>query len=110
MVFDISLKHDAKCNVIRLKGDLAHDTVGSVQASMQALTIGNMEPLVFDFSDLDFIDSKGAGFLLQLKQKAKGRKIVLVGLSSPIFNVLERLQVTEQYKVFRTLDEAMMKL
>jgi anti-anti-sigma factor len=103
--------HEEKANVVKVTGELTGETVGQIQFTVNQLLNQNQDGFIFDFSGLDFIDSKGAGFLLGLKQRTGGkRRIVLAAMTSKISAVLARLMIAEQFKVCATVEEALKKM
>lgn len=107
MVFDLKADYKPNATVIQIGGDLAIDSVDRLDAAVRDALMKSGNPIILDMKGLDFVDSKGAGFLLKLKEKVNGRQIVLAEVSPSVNNVLQRLSVSEHYKIHRTLEEAL---
>ncbi len=111
MVFDMSVRHEEKANVIRITGDLSNETVGQLQSLVNRLMNENEKAFIFDLSLLDFIDSKGAGTFLQLKRQTTGKRtIALAAVNSNIKNVLTRLMIADQFRFYSSVDEAISRV
>ena len=61
------LDDSGSADILRLSGDLAWDTVNLMKDATGVLEGREGSPLVVDLSGLEFIDSKGISFLLQLR-------------------------------------------
>ncbi|MFA6450648.1 MAG: STAS domain-containing protein [bacterium] len=111
MVSDAIVRHEANANVIKMTGELTGETVRQALFIFNQACNQNQDGFIFDFSDVDFVDSKGAGFLLGAKQKMSGkRRIILAAMPSQILAVLTRLMIAEQFKVCATVEEALKKM
>jgi anti-anti-sigma factor len=103
------LRHEnlGTATLMSIVGDLSFETVGALKTQIERITADNRRPVVMDLSDVDFIDSKGAGFLLQMKQKLNDRKLALASVPSRVRNTLDRLHIVEQFRVFVSTDDAL---
>ncbi len=111
MYFNLEERQEGNATVIKLSGELCNDTVGRAQALVADVANKTSRGIVFDLTCLDFVDSKGAGFLLQMKKIYNGnRAIVLAGLQGSIKSVLTRLMITEQIKTYNTVEDAVKRM
>lgn len=89
--------------IIRLSGELDHRQAAHIRSEIDAL-IGNSTPrkLIFDLTDLSFMDSSGIGLILgrYKRMSSRGGSVAVTGLSrrmdrifemAGIYQVVERL-------------------
>ena len=111
MVNVAEVRTEANANIIKVPSELAHNTVGQIQFIVNQIVNQNEKGLILDFTDVDFVDSKGAGFLLGLKKIITGkRQVVLATVSPKILGVLNRMMIAEQFKVCKTVEDALKKM
>lgn len=58
------------CPVFRITGELDVSNVGSVRSALEATVGRGMERIVFDLSELSFMDSSGLAVLLAMTGRA----------------------------------------
>lgn len=92
-------------DVLKLEGDLAWDTVTLMKDVKKALADREGVPLAVDLSGLEFIDSKGISFLLQLRFLVEGKPVSLVSIPENIRKVLERTFVLNRFFVYKSVTE-----
>jgi anti-anti-sigma factor len=110
VVFDLNVENDPKASVIHISGDLCIDTVETLETLVRQTLARTAVPVVLDMKNLDFIDSKGVGFLLKLKTISDGRNVVLADVNPAVHNTLMRLFVTDKFRTFKTVEDALKKL
>ena len=111
MFFDTEVNSEGNVIVVKISGELCSETVGRAQAIVAEAADRSSNGIVFDMSGLDFLDSKGAGFLLQMKKNYTGKRAVaLAGVQGTIKAILTRLMITEQFKVYHTVEDAVNKM
>ncbi len=94
--------------VVEFHGDL--DQAGLSLISTQINTLAenfSYEHLVFDFGDLNFINSEGIGFLMTLHSHLANRKksLVLVAAKAHVKDVLGVIGILNVLKVFESMGE-----
>jgi len=64
--------------------------------------------LIFDFSKIDYINSSGISFFLNILSISNktGIEIIFAGLSDQIKKVIDIVELTDYVKVFDTIDTA----
>jgi stage II sporulation protein AA (anti-sigma F factor antagonist) len=78
--------------VVRLAGELDHHTAELVKSRVEAeLDKGRTNRLVFNFSQLTFMDSSGLGVILGRYRRISqmGGKMMLCGVNPPLQRLLE---------------------
>ena len=98
------------CNIVEVIGELAFDTVEQLQEAMNGIKIDNSDPIIIDMSRLDFIDSRGAAFLLWTKENFEGRPIALAEIPIPVYDTLAGLYLTDRFPVFCSVKDALVDM
>ena len=91
--------------VLQLKGKLALETV---HGFMQTARPDPAEYLILDLSGVSFLDSAGAGALVQLfvHRRNKGQTLALAELSTQSNAVMQVAGLTKLLPTYASLDEA----
>ncbi|HPI78043.1 MAG TPA: STAS domain-containing protein [bacterium] len=97
-------------NMIKLTGEMVGEYLEALIFAIDEVKSGNNLPVIIDMAGLTFIDSKGAAFLLNVKQKFNDRKIALAAVPADVRNTLARLHIDEQYRIFSNKEEALMRI
>lgn len=105
-MFEAELKEGERADVLYLRGDMAFDTLKGIQRVVEKLISRGRQPLVIEMSKVEFVDSKGAAQILQLKYTLSMKKVAMACLQWKVRNVLERLHILDNYKVFKSEEEA----
>lgn len=68
--------------------------------------------LIFDFTNLKFINSEGIGYLMEIHTHLikKDKKLVIVGLNSHVADVFKTIGINEIISVYDKLDSFLEKL
>jgi anti-anti-sigma factor len=71
----------------------------------------NLKPetnVILNFKNIDFIDSSGLGFLINLKKSflEKNCNCVISNIQENVANILRYTQVISHFQIFETLEEA----
>lgn len=109
-MFEAKLELKEKADILRLRGEFAIDAVEKMKGITLKLAERDRHPLIVDMSGLKFIDSRGAAFLVSLKFKMKGKKIILAGPQKEVRRVLIRLFLMDQFTICKSVREAWRKI
>ena len=91
------------CLVIYISNDLDHHTVTLLRDySDRLIEAGNIRHIVFDFTDVDFMDSSGIGLIMGRHKKVMflGGKTAVTGVGKNIdriFRMSGLYQIVEKY-------------
>lgn len=68
----------------------------------------NLKNMVFDFSELSYLNSKSIGYLADWQDKVsgKGGKLVIFGAAANIFDILDVVGLTKLIDIVDTVEEA----
>lgn len=85
----VQKEHSDRTIVLNVKGILDISTVHLFEAYIQE--IENIEELIIDFSNLEFIDSTGIGMIMEAIYLSQEKQFVikLKGIEEPIHSILE---------------------
>jgi anti-sigma B factor antagonist len=95
-------------SVLRLAGELDHDTAPTLRAALVRCEEAGTSRILVDCSDLGFCDSTGLNLLLEARTKAQIRSasLVLVGMGPGVARVFEITGAGTLFPRYATLDEA----
>ena len=96
--------------LIRIVGQLDESNVDEQAKSVYALIDANPQGLnlVFDFTGLEYMNSKSIGYLTDWYSKVSGNggKVVIAAARENILDILQVVGLTQLIPAFATLDEA----
>ena len=77
--------------IIHLSGEIDHHVVGHIKDKIdKTYTTTNVRDMVFDFSEISFMDSSGIGLIMgRYKNLPPGGKLTLVGVADNIRRVFD---------------------
>ena len=106
--FAVATTRSGPAAVLRLCGDLDHDTAEDFQAALDAASAGSTR-ILLDCSGLEFCDSRGLNILLRARRAAVegGTELALVGPQGALARVLEITGMDEIIARYPSLDEAL---
>ena len=100
----------ANVKVVHLTGELDEVTVETLKGSIDPLLADtSVNQLIFDFANLEFINSKGIGYLVSVHTHLTkdGRTMMLAGASESVMDVLSLVGLTNIIPYHATLEEAL---
>lgn len=98
--------------VIHISGELDEVSIEQLRGDIDPLLNDKaVNHIVFDFEKLEFINSKGIGYLVSVHTHlAKdGRGMAIAAASDPVMDVLQLVGLTNIIPYHSTLDEALNK-
>lgn len=100
---------NAAVKVISLTGEMDESNLEAVKAQLDPLLADlNIKTLLFDLRQLEFINSKGIGYLVSVHTHlSKDQRVMLMaGASEAVMDVISLVGLTTIIKYFATLEEA----
>jgi len=107
---EITDTNKPEAKIVHLKGELDETSIENLKAQLDKhLDDKVVLELIFDLTNLEFINSKGIGYIVSIHTHlAKdGRTIKLVGANNAVMDVITLVGLTTIIPYFATLDEAM---
>lgn len=107
---DITDGKSASVKVVHLTGELDEVTIETLKASLDPLLADlDVHQLIFDFGKLEFINSKGIGYLVSVHTHLTkdGRTMMLAGASESVMDVLSLVGLTNIIPYHATVEEAL---
>jgi len=104
--------NNAHTKVIHLSGELDEVSVEELKSHIDPhLNDTDVLQLIFDLTKLEFINSKGIGYLVSVHTHlAKdGRTMVIAGATEPVMDVITLVGLTNIIPYHATLDKALNK-
>ncbi|WP_329376532.1 STAS domain-containing protein [Streptomyces sp. NBC_01351] len=107
--FTVEVRHVRGATVLRLGGELDHDTAEPLREALEAVSVEGGGRLLVDFTDVDFCDSTGLNVLLRgrLTAEQAGARIELVGLRRPVERMFRITGADEIFPVYADVAEAL---
>ena len=111
----VRLLGEKRALLVRLSGELDHHSAVSVKEEADSmLRSTNAVNIIFDFSDLNFMDSSGIGMVMGRYKKVRtlGGRVIAYGVSAQIMRILKMsgidkiIKLTPDYeRAVRLLDK-----
>lgn len=113
-VSDLISQGDKPAKLIKVKGQLDESNVDENAKKVYELIEANPKGLnlVFDFSELEYMNSKSIGYLTDWygKLNAVSGKVVIAAARDNIVDILQVVGLTQLIPCVATLDEAKMQV
>ena len=107
---DITEGKSAHVKVVHLTGELDEVTVEELKKHLDPLLAdSNVLQLIFDFTKLEFINSKGIGYMVSVHTHLTkdGRTMVMAGATQEVMDVLSLVGLINIIPYHATLEEAL---
>lgn len=99
--------------VISFTGEMDESTIESIKPQIdQSLADTTIKFLIFDLTNLEFINSKGIGYLVSVHTHLSKdqRELILTGAGEAVMDVISLVGLTSIVKYFKTTEEALANL
>jgi len=109
LAVQVKLKTRGDTLVVQMRGELDHHAATGLRTEIDArLAEDKIKNVLFNFRDVDFMDSSGFGMVLGRYKAAreKGGKVLACSLRPPVRRVFELGGLTTRIPVFGTEQEA----
>lgn len=103
----ISVEDKTTHQLVKLEGDVTVQTAQEFEERIAELASAGSDKFVIDMSDMQSIDSRGAGMLVHIHHYGT---IYFAGIQSSVREVLERLMLIQKFKICRKVAEAEKKI
>jgi len=92
---------------ITIQGSVDSKTAGDLQARIME-KLADLNKIIMDFSSVDFLSSAGLRVLLMLYRQlnANGGKVLLVGVSDEICDIMSMTGFINFFELYNTIEEA----
>ncbi|KAA9007431.1 anti-sigma F factor antagonist [Paenibacillus spiritus] len=109
----VKLEHRRSVLVVRLYGELDHHAADAVRMDLdEAILRGQVEHVVLDLKELQFMDSSGLGVLLGRYKlvRGKGGKMVVSGVNPAVHRLMDMSGLLKIMPVYEDEDAALSDL
>ncbi|WP_297517558.1 anti-sigma F factor antagonist [uncultured Clostridium sp.] len=106
----LDFKSKGNLLVVELSGELDHHSAQEVRVKVDdRLDRFNVKKLIFDFSEVTFMDSSGIGVIIGRYKKLSVRegRVVIAGVSGSIKRIFDLSGIFKVIKVYSSVDEAL---
>ncbi len=109
--FAVAVEPAEDAVVLRLSGELDHDTAGPLRRALDAALSAGPQRLLVDLHSLDFCDSTGINILLHGRREAEeaGGSLELVGLRPPVERLFRITGADRIFTVHADLAQALVR-
>ena len=110
---DVTDSANPAAKVLVFKGEFDESVLESLKAQLDPLlNDANIQALVLNFHDLEFINSKGIGFLVSMHTHLTkdGRKMLMADAQQAVMDVVSLVGLTTIIPYFATVDDAVASL
>lgn len=102
---------DSKYSLIKFNGEFDKAGYSDVREALDKFldAFGAKESsiniLLFDFSDLKYVNSQGIGVLMEINTKLQelGKKLVIVGMNANVTDIFKTIGMTEIVSTYKNL-------
>lgn len=103
-----SSEFQAGTQLVKFTGQLDETNIEEQAKKIYAILEGETKNLIFDFSELTYLNSKSIGYIADWQQKIsqKGGKLVIVGAKDNIFDILDVVGLTNIMEIVETTEQA----
>jgi len=105
-LFSVEIQNIAQRPVLRLVGELTAEGESRLTAAFENLIHSSPDQVIFDFSEVKYINSGGISILLNLisRSRFEGKKILFAGLTRHLRKVVEIVGMDEFVQIVDRLD------
>ena len=105
----VLLEQKGRTLIARIQGELDHHSAASIRSEIDSrLSSVNVSLLIFDFSDVTFMDSSGIGVIIGRFKllKESGGFVAIAGVSAQIDKVLNLSGIKKIIPLYHSVKEA----
>jgi len=108
---EVSLKKSGDINIVEISGSIDSKTAPDLQQNILDI-VADTNKIILDLTKVSFVSSAGLRVLLMVYRqlKAKDGKVVLVGVSDEIKDVMFMTGFITFFSIEATVDEAITKI
>lgn len=106
---EVKLFGEKRMLLVRLTGELDHHSAAKIKEEADGkLCTTNAVNIVFDFSELNFMDSSGIGMLMGRYKKVRtlGGKVIAFGVNAQILRIMEMSGIDKIIKLAPNFEKA----
>lgn len=99
--------------VISLTGEMDESSLEGLKDQLNPLLVDvNIKVMLFDFSQLEFINSKGIGYLVSIHTHLSKdqREMIITHANEAVMDVISLVGLTTIIKYFNTVEEALQNI
>ncbi len=99
--------------IVYLKGEVDQHKVSSIKGEIdKGLVANNAKHLIYDFTNVGFMDSSGIGMILSRYKSfnGTGNMLCLSGVSSNTMRLFDMVGLKDIIKIYNNVDEALMNI
>lgn len=106
---EVKLIGEKRALLVKVSGELDHHAAEIIKTQVDdKMRSTNAVNVIFDFSELSFMDSSGLGVIMGRYKKARtlGGRVIVYGVSAGILNIMEMSGMDKIVKLTPTYEKA----
>ncbi len=106
---EVKLIGEKKALLVKVSGELDHHMAAKIKEAVDSkLRSSNAVNIIFDFSDLAFMDSSGIGVIMGRYKKARtlGGRVIAYGVNAQILRIIEMSGIDKIIKLTPSFEKA----
>lgn len=107
---EVKLLGEKKALLVKVQGELDHHMAAKIKEEVDnKMRSSNAINVIFDFSDLTFMDSSGIGVIMGRYKKVRtlGGRVIACGVNAQILRILEMSAVDKIIKLTPNFEKAL---
>jgi len=110
---NVDITNDSRILIVKISGDIDHHTSEDIRMKAEKeLSKLNCRDMIFDFTDVSFMDSSGIGMIIgRYKSLDKlGGKVAVSNINKSVFRIFEMSGLHKIIATFDTVEAAIKSL
>lgn len=106
---EVKLLGEKRALLVKVSGELDHHMAAQIKEAVDdKMRSSNAISIIFDFSDLNFMDSSGLGVIMGRYKKARtlGGRVIAYGVDAGILRIMEMSGIDKIIKLTPTYEKA----
>ncbi|MBO5060197.1 MAG: anti-sigma factor antagonist [Clostridia bacterium] len=106
---EVKLLGEKRALLVRVTGELDHHMAAKIKEEVDSkMRSSNAVSIIFDFSDLTFMDSSGIGVIMGRYKKTRtlGGHVIAYGVNAQILRIMEMSGIDKIIKLTPTYEKA----
>ena len=107
--YEVRVQGDPPVTVIALRGQIDREALGALNTAYDTVHETGPEPVLLDFTDVDYINSTGIALIVGLlgRARADGRQVMATGLTDHYQRIFAITRLSDFIAVYPDLDTAL---
>ena len=106
---DFHITKEDDITIVHIIGDLVAGKLYDIKKQTNELLTEDNPKIILDFTDVNFMDSSGVGFLINTLKTLASKNIALkiANINATVTNVLKQMKLYSFFEHYESVDEAL---